>query len=123
MPSPLDIATYAFIVTLKALCSVDRIYAHAIKRGFNLYSLPMVLKNEYLKDAPYSGYLLKAIEEAKKLAINRFRREKTCADIAGDLSAVGLKVSILMKGLYYCWSLETKKEKTDSIVIIDTLNK
>ncbi|EKJ68815.1 hypothetical protein FPSE_11007 [Fusarium pseudograminearum CS3096] len=115
MPSPSDIATRAFIVTLKAPCSgkssaevatlsgqsirqVDRIYARAIKRGFDPHSLPVVLKNEHLEDAPRSGRPLKATEEAKKLAISkvqtdRFGREKTCADIAGDLSAIGLEVS------------------------------
>ncbi|KAI1683962.1 HTH-Tnp-Tc3-2 domain containing protein [Pyrenophora tritici-repentis] len=52
---------------------------------------------EYLEDAPRTGRPRKqeAIQEAalEKVRRDRYRREKSCADIAGDLSLHGYDVS------------------------------
>ncbi|EXA28976.1 hypothetical protein FOVG_19455 [Fusarium oxysporum f. sp. pisi HDV247] len=83
-----DIATRAFIVSLKAPCSgkssnevseitgisvrqVDRIYGRAISRGFDPNIRPLILKNEYLEDAPRSGRPTKKTDEAKQLIIGK----------------------------------------------------
>jgi hypothetical protein len=110
-----DIATRAFVVSLKAPCSgktspevaeipglsirqVDRIYARAIENGFDPNVRPLILKDEYLRDRPRSGRPTKATEENKELVIgkvqqDRFGREKTCADLAGELSKAGIEIS------------------------------
>jgi transposase len=110
-----DIATRAFVVSLKAPCSgkttnevaaitglsvnqVNRIYARAIQRGFDPNIRPLILRNEYLEDAPRSGRPTKQTEETKelvisKLEIDRYGREKTAAIIAGELTLQGTPVS------------------------------
>ncbi|TXB96901.1 hypothetical protein FocTR4_00012278, partial [Fusarium oxysporum f. sp. cubense] len=67
-----DIATRAFVVSLKAPCSgkttnefaeitglsvrqVNRIYAHAIERGVDPNHGLVVILDSYLEDAPRSG--------------------------------------------------------------------
>ncbi|KAM5361041.1 hypothetical protein ACJZ2D_013368 [Fusarium nematophilum] len=76
-----DIATRALVVALKAPCSgkpteevaaitglsvrqVNRIYARAIERGFDPNLRPIVVRDDYLRDAPRSGRPMKRIEEA-----------------------------------------------------------
>ncbi|KAG7405823.1 hypothetical protein Forpi1262_v018352 [Fusarium oxysporum f. sp. raphani] len=88
-----DIATRAFVVSLKASCSgktspevarisglsirqVDRIYAHAIENGFNPNVRPLILKDEYLRDRPRSGRPTKATEENKELVIGKQSRNR-----------------------------------------------
>ncbi|KAJ0127189.1 Uncharacterized protein HZ326_29705, partial [Fusarium oxysporum f. sp. albedinis] len=110
-----DIATRAFVVSLKAPCSgkttnevaeitglsvnlVNRIYARAIKRGFDPNVRPLILRNGYLEDTPRSGRPSKQTEETKELIISkvqrdRYGREKTAADIAGELSSQGVLIS------------------------------
>ncbi|KAL7760724.1 hypothetical protein ACKLNR_010814 [Fusarium oxysporum f. sp. zingiberi] len=83
-----DIATRAFVVSLKAPCSgktspevaeisglsirqVDRIYARAIENGFDPNIRPLILKDEYLKDRPRSGRPTKVTEENKELLIGK----------------------------------------------------
>ncbi|KAI8671803.1 hypothetical protein NCS57_00656700 [Fusarium keratoplasticum] len=78
-----DIATRALVVALKAPCSgktteevaaitglstrqVNRIYARAIYRGFDPNLRPLVIRDEYLRDAPRSGRPPKQTEETKK---------------------------------------------------------
>ncbi|KAG5793518.1 hypothetical protein H9Q71_014431, partial [Fusarium xylarioides] len=109
-----DIATRAFVVSLKEPCSgkssaevseisglsirqVNRIYARAIDRGFDPNVRPLILKDEYLKDKPRSGRPTKATEETKELVIgkvqrDRFGREKTCADLAAELRDAGVEI-------------------------------
>ncbi|CAF3446266.1 unnamed protein product [Fusarium graminearum] len=79
-----DVATRAFVVSLKAPCcgkssvevgylsgqsirQVDRIYARAIKNGFDPNSLPLNLRDDHLKDAPRSGRPKKVTEGADKV--------------------------------------------------------
>ena len=67
-----DIATRALVVTLKSPFggkttteivdktglskrTVNQIYARAIERGFDPNHLPLIIKDEYLQDAPRSG--------------------------------------------------------------------
>lgn len=111
-----DIAMRALVVTLKSpagggkttaeihgitglpIRTINSIYAKAIKRGFEPNEVPLHLINEYLEDAPRSGRPTKQTAEAKDLVIaqvsrDRFGREKTAADIAGELSLQGLEIS------------------------------
>jgi hypothetical protein len=67
-----DIVTRALVVTLKSpfggkttteivdktglsKCTVNQIYARAIEHGFDPNYLPLIIKDEYLQDAPRSG--------------------------------------------------------------------
>lgn len=109
-----DIATRAFVVALKSsggkttpevaeatglpLRTVNHIYARAIQRGFDPNHRPIVIKDEYLRDAPRSGRPSRQSTEAVQntvslVRVDRYGREKTCADIAGDLSLRGFEVS------------------------------
>ena len=111
-----DIATRALVVTLKfsgkttlevaglagiSARQVDRIYAKAIERGFDPACRPLLLKDDYLIDAPRSGRPSKQTDEikeaiAKKVRRDRYGREKTYADIAAELSQEGLPISAVM---------------------------
>lgn len=81
MSSNTDIATRALVISLKAPYSsktttevaaitrlstrqVNRIYGQAIKRGFNPNQRPMLLRDDYLQDAPRSRRPLKHTAEA-----------------------------------------------------------
>src|SRR4051812_33050601 len=107
-----DIATRALIVAYKAdgksnneitgLTGVEkrvinRIYARAIERGFDPGERPIKLVDKYLQDAPRSGRPSKQQEAFEKVVNlvrrDRYGREKSCADIAGDLSRDGLNIS------------------------------
>lgn len=112
-----DIATRALVVALKAPCSgktteevaaitglstrqINRIYARAIYRGFDPNLRPLVIRDEYLRDAPRSGRPPKQTEETKKEVFSKVRRdrygrEKSCADIAGELSLQGCDLSAM----------------------------
>ncbi|RKK19273.1 hypothetical protein BFJ66_g17761 [Fusarium oxysporum f. sp. cepae] len=113
---PTDIATRALVVTLKApsggakttaeisaltglaVRTINSIYARAIHRGFEPNETPLRLINEWLEDAPRSGRPTKRTEETKDLIIakvsrDRYGREKSAADIAGELSLVGIDIS------------------------------
>ncbi|KAK2471147.1 hypothetical protein H9L39_17378 [Fusarium oxysporum f. sp. albedinis] len=136
MSSKTNIATRAFVVSLKAPCcgkktaevaeitglsirQINRIYARAIERGFDPNSTPIIIRNAYLQDAPRSGRPKKHTDEATKEVIaqvgrDRFRREKTCADIAGDLSSAGYDLSAMsvwriLKGNGYRKTKPTRK--------------
>ncbi|VTT57005.1 unnamed protein product [Fusarium fujikuroi] len=88
-----DIATRAFVVSLKAPCcgktspevseitglsirTIDRIYARAIDSGFDPNVRPLILKDEYLRDKPRSGRPTKATEENKELVIGKVQRDR-----------------------------------------------
>jgi transposase len=86
------------IATLTGLSrtTVDRIYARAIERGFDQHASP-IITDEFVKDKPRSGRPKKQ-DLAKDIVISkvqrdRFGREKSCADIAGELSLEGLNLS------------------------------
>ncbi|KAF2815474.1 uncharacterized protein BDZ99DRAFT_506534 [Mytilinidion resinicola] len=78
-----DIATRALVVALKSPSggkttqqvvsitalskrTVDSIYARAIKRGFDPNAVPLVIKDEYLEDAPRSGRPSKQTSEVQQ---------------------------------------------------------
>ncbi|KAF4414769.1 hypothetical protein FACUT_13982 [Fusarium acutatum] len=111
-----DIATRALVVTLKAPAgggktsreiesitgiprrTVDSIYAKAIKRGFEPNERPLRILNSLVEDGQRSGRPSKCTEENRDLIIakvstDRFGREKTAADIAGELSSQGIEIS------------------------------
>jgi len=107
-----DIATRAMIVSLKASnkttievmaltgvgkSTINSIFARAVARGFDPAVRPIVLTDALLADNPRSGRPSKqsaAKEEVMKLVRrDRYGREKSCADIAGDLSHFGIEIS------------------------------
>ncbi|KAJ5646675.1 hypothetical protein N7490_003047 [Penicillium lividum] len=110
---PSDLAIRAQVVTLKAHTSmntqeiasrtgltpqsVNRIYARAIDRGFDPNTFPALVELRFVEDAPRTGRPRKQ-EIAKdtilsKVRLDRYGREKTCADLAGELSEIGLEIS------------------------------
>lgn len=115
MPAQTELATRALIVTLKApFCgkstmeiasltgistrTVDRIWSRAIERGFDPAALPVVLKNEYLEDAPRSGRPSNHTSTNQDLVVakiqnDRYGREKASAVIAAELTAEGTFIS------------------------------
>jgi hypothetical protein len=112
-----DIATRAAVVTLKSpfggktsvevaektglsVRQVNRIYARAIERGFDPNHSPFLLRDEWLEDAPRSGRPSKQTPETiqkitDKVRKDRYGREKTAADIAGELSLEGIDISAM----------------------------
>jgi hypothetical protein len=110
-----DVSTRAFVVLLKSpligrsskqihldlgipVRTIDAIYSRAIERGFEPNANPLQIRDEYLQDAPRSGRPSKQTDQTKELIItqvrrDRYGREKTCADIAGELSQQGIEIS------------------------------
>ncbi|KAI1678360.1 Tc1 [Pyrenophora tritici-repentis] len=109
-----DLSTRALIVTLKSPFggkstshisditgipprTINAIYARACQRGFEPNAPTIKLLPEYLEEAPRTGRPRKqeAIQEAaiERVRRDRYGREKSCADIAGDLSLHGHNVS------------------------------
>ncbi len=110
-----DIATRAIVIALRSplggntsaevaaktglsVRQVNRIYARAIERGFEPNQSPMVLRDEWLEDAPRSGRPTKQTPDTTtrtvaKVRTDRYGREKSCADIAGELSTEGIDIS------------------------------
>lgn len=68
-----------------------------IKRGFNENQRPIHIEDAYVIDAPRSGRSQKQSTHRdiiiSKVRLDRYKREKSCADLAGDLSLLGLKIS------------------------------
>ncbi|CAE7020550.1 Transposase [Pyrenophora teres f. teres] len=102
-----DLSTRALVVTLKSPFggksttqisaitgisprTIDAIYGRACQRGFEPNAPMIKLLPEHLEDASRTGRPRKqdAIREVaiEKVRRDRYGREKTCADIAGDLS-------------------------------------
>jgi transposase len=78
--------------------TVNDIYARAIKRGFDPVKRPIQIDDVFIADAPRSGRPKKQSPELQekvlaKVRHDRFGREKTCADIAGEISLEGLNIS------------------------------
>lgn len=111
-----DIATRAAVVSLKSsgrltstevsaaiglsVRQVDRIYAKAISRGFDPQLRPIKITDAFVADAPRSGRPRKQTDEvialvSSKVRRDRYGREKTCADLAGELSLEGFDVSAM----------------------------
>jgi transposase len=116
MPSNPDIAMRASVVALKAqsgkttreiafltglsISSINRIYARAIERGFDPNQIPLIVRDDYVRDAARSGRPKVQIEETierslAKVRLDRYGREKTYADIAGELSNEGISISAI----------------------------
>lgn len=108
-----DITTRAQVVTLKSfttkttreiavitglsVATVNRVYAQAIQRGYDHHADPMI-RDVFVQDAPRSGRPSKQTETTKELVTSKIRRdrygrEKTCANLAGELSLEGLDLS------------------------------
>jgi hypothetical protein len=85
-----DIATRALVVALKSPSggkttaqvvsitgipkhTVNNIYAQACERGFDLNKVPLIIKNEYLEDAPRSGRPLKQTDAIKEAITQKVR--------------------------------------------------
>jgi transposase len=110
-----DIATRALVVTLKSPIvgqstnaiaektglstrTINLIYARAVQRGFDPNILPLIIKNQFLEDAPRSGRPTKQTEEMKqsiaaKVRGDRYGRELSSADLAGYLSTDAFEIS------------------------------
>ncbi|KAK7190291.1 hypothetical protein PSPO01_04012 [Paraphaeosphaeria sporulosa] len=77
--------------------SIRSIYSRAIERGFDPDERPLQVQNSYLEDAPRSGRPTKQpnISESviNSVRTDRYGREKSYADLAGDLSQKGVNVS------------------------------
>ncbi|EOA82364.1 uncharacterized protein SETTUDRAFT_79772, partial [Exserohilum turcica Et28A] len=109
-----DISTRSFIVALKSPFSgkstreiaemtgisprtIDLIYGRACQRGFKPNARLIKILPQYLEDAPRAGRPRKQEEihdaTLKNVRRDRYRREKSCANIASDLSVHGYNVS------------------------------
>ena len=88
-----DISMRALIVTLKSpivglssadifaqtgvsVSTVNRIYAKAIERGFDPNIRPMIIKDEWVKDAPRSSRLRKYTLENTEKVIAKVRKNR-----------------------------------------------
>ena len=61
--------------------------------------MPLVIRDEWLQDAPRSSQLVKQTLKARKeiitkVQMDRYRREKACANIVGELSLQGVDISL-----------------------------
>lgn len=108
-----DIATRASVLALKAADKttaevayltglsqrqVQRILARAIARGFDPQLRPLTINDTFVEDAPKSGRPKKQTTELHdvvqlKVRGDRYGRERSCADLAGDLRDLGYEVS------------------------------
>lgn len=112
MPKQADIATRATVVALKAytdksslqiaaitglsVSTINRIYAKAIERGFEPNHT--VIEDKYVADAPRSGRPTKQDSVTADTLLSKVRgdgysREKSCAELAGELSELGIDIS------------------------------
>ncbi|OKP00652.1 hypothetical protein PENSUB_7735 [Penicillium subrubescens] len=71
-----------------SIATVNHIYARAIERGFD--PIHTKITDEYVQDSPRTGRPTKQDPETvntilSKVRLDRYGREKTCADIAGRL--------------------------------------
>ena len=79
--------------------TVDCVYSRAIQAGFEPNVLPLKILKQHVQDAPRSGRHIQQTAEAIQQIVDhvrrdRYRREKTCTDLASDLSRLlGIKLS------------------------------
>ena len=110
-----DIATRAFVVSMKSpfggkstaevaqitglsVRQVNRIYGRAIERGFEPNEVPLVIRDAFLQDRPRTGrpklQTPQMIESTASIVrASKEGRALTCADIAGELSKLGIEIS------------------------------
>ena len=110
-----DIATRALVVSMKSpfggktsldisqetglsVRQIDRIYARAIKRGFDPNHKPLVIRDAFLEDAKRPGRPKKQTPDIIDTTVSLVRASKhhralTCADLAGELSKLGIDIS------------------------------
>ena len=106
-----DLATRAQVVALKAYTTkssaeiayligitpraVNRIYTRAIERGFDSNVDPIV-RDEFVEDAPRPSRPqkqdLSKQQILSKVRRDRYRREKSCTNLAGELSLEGIEI-------------------------------
>jgi hypothetical protein len=77
---------------------VNRIYSVALERGFNPSASNFAIKDEYIENSPRTGRPSKQTDDVirsvtTQIETDRFGREKNCADIAGELEALGVDIS------------------------------
>src|SRR5688572_1944706 len=105
-----DIATRSYVVALKSSGNmttkevaaltglsertIQDIFARAIKRGFDPAARPIVITDSMIADKAQAGRPTKKTAKVSKLVVDlirrdRYGREKSCTDIAGDLRALG----------------------------------
>jgi hypothetical protein len=90
--------TYIHEVIGIPISTINKILARAILRGFDPAKLPFDLRLEYIEDAPRPGRPTKQIPEIQtividKVRLDRYGREKTCTNLAGELSDTGTDIS------------------------------
>jgi len=109
-----DISTHALVVSLKSpfggkstsqiaeatglpVRTINAIYSRAIARCFEPNTFPLKVLPEHLEDAQRSGRPCKQelVKEnvIQKVRFDRYGREKSCTDLAGELSLEGINIS------------------------------
>ena len=110
-----DIATRVFIVALKSLVGgkstaavaamtgvkpriINNIYIRAIIRGFDPNSILIIIKDSHLEDSPKTSRPTKRTEALQetistKVRRDRFSREISCTDLAGQISTNTTEIS------------------------------
>jgi transposase len=77
--------------------TVNRIYGRAREAGFDKHARPLRIEDSHLTDNPRSGRPSKQSKNEEQILNivrrDRYGREKSCADIAGDLSLSGVEIS------------------------------
>ena len=89
-----------FAQTRVSVSTVNQIYARAIERGFKPNIRPLIIKDKWVENTPYSGRPRKHTPENTEKVIAKVRKdrygcEKSCADLTGELSAKGLNISAI----------------------------
>ncbi|KAL6818280.1 hypothetical protein GGI42DRAFT_3574 [Trichoderma sp. SZMC 28013] len=77
---------------------VNRIYSRSLKNGFDPSVRPLQINNTFVSDRPRSGRPKKRTEEVEQAIAENFKRdsrngEKSCADIAAEITQAGHPVS------------------------------
>ena len=115
MPKKSDPALRATVLALKASAvgkttsqitsitglskrTINDIFARAVQRGFDPNSVPLDIRSEHVEDARRTGRPTKQTEDIKTIIIDKVRRdrygrEKSCADLVGDFSDLGISIS------------------------------
>lgn len=78
--------------------TVRSIFARAVKRGFEPNHRPLEILDSFILDAPRTGRPRKQTDEVKEepvseVRVDRFDRENTYTDFAGELSSEGILIS------------------------------
>jgi hypothetical protein len=86
------------ILTGATVRTIQRIYSRAIERGFDPTTEQFRIEDKHVEDGPKPGRPTKQTPEVTALleglvSRDRFGREKTAADLAGDLDRLGYDLS------------------------------